>query len=63
MSKFIILGSGPCGLATAYGFAKKGMNVKSIGLEIELEAWVEVKKLMEWFLIMVHIFIIHMTKK
>ena len=28
MSKFIILGSGPCGLATAYGFAKKGMNVE-----------------------------------
>lgn len=28
MSKFIILGSGPCGLATAFGFAKQNIDVE-----------------------------------
>ena len=28
MSKFILLGSGPCGLATAFGFAKQNIDVE-----------------------------------
>ena len=28
MKKFVILGSGPCGLATAYGLANQSQNIE-----------------------------------
>ena len=61
--KFIILGAGPCGLATAFGLTLNEIDLEVYEARDVVGGLGGSRKLMVWFLIMVHIFIIHMTLK